>query len=86
MKRTGREEKNRKIRKSQPMMYIAIQFMIPVCMLFLLLFVFMFESVDEAREMSYRYMQDMAAANATRSQIGYRQDQLGDSLICSSRG
>ncbi len=66
MKRTGREEKNRKIRKSQPMMYIAIQFMIPVCMLFLLLFVFMFESVDEAREMSYRYMQDMAAANATR--------------------
>ncbi len=93
MKRTGREEKNRKIRKSQSMMYIAIQFMIPVCMLFLLLFVFMFESVDEAREMSYRYMQDMAAANATRvnediskinSEIVYliQQDKDIDSLPC----
>lgn len=66
MKRAGRKEKKRKIRKSQSMMHIAIQCMIPVCVLFLLLFVFMFKSVDEAREMSYRYMQDMAAANATR--------------------
>lgn len=66
MKQTDQRERKRKFRKSQSMMHIALQFMIPVCVLFALLLVFMFESVGEAREMSYRYMQDMASANAAR--------------------
>lgn len=66
MKKSGKREKNKKLRKSQSMMHSAIEFMVPVCILFALLLLFMFRSVNEARGMAYRYMQDMAMVNAAR--------------------
>lgn len=66
MEKSDRGKRNRKLRKSQSMMHSAIEFMVPVCILFLLLLLFMFRSVNEAREMAYRYMQDMATINAAR--------------------
>ena len=66
MEKTGKRERNKRFRKSQSMMRSAIEFMIPVCILFALLLLFMFRSVNEAREMAYRYMQDMAMVNAAR--------------------
>lgn len=47
-------------------MHITLEVMIPVCVLFTILLLFMFQSVNEAQSMAYRYLQDMAAANAER--------------------
>lgn len=47
-------------------MHITLEVMIPVCVLFVILLLFMFQSVNEAQSMAYRYLQDMAAANAER--------------------
>lgn len=55
-----------RIRKSRSIMHITLEAMIPVCILFALLLAFMFRSVNEAQRMAYRYLQDMAAANAQR--------------------
>lgn len=58
--------KGRRGGKSRSIMRITLEAMIPVCILFALLLVFMFQSVDEAQRMAYRYMQDMAAVSASR--------------------
>lgn len=47
-------------------MHITLEVMIPVCILFALLMYFIFQSVNEAQRMAYRYLQDMAAANAKK--------------------
>lgn len=65
MKGHGEKGKPR-VRKSRSIMHITMEAMIPVCILFALLLVFMFQSVNEAQRMAYRYMQDMAAAGALR--------------------
>lgn len=72
-------------------MHITLEVMIPVCVLFTILLLFMFQSVNEAQSMAYRYLQDMAAAGAERvskdiskidSEMVYliQQDQNIDSL------
>lgn len=53
-------------KKSRSLMHITLQAMIPVCILFALLMYFIFQSVNEAQRMAYRYLQDMAAANAEK--------------------
>lgn len=64
--RGHREKGKPRVRKSRSIMHITMEAMIPVCILFALLLAFMFQSVDEAQRMAYRYMQDMAAASALR--------------------
>lgn len=53
-------------KKSRSIMHITLEAMIPVCVLFVLLFAFMFRSVNEAQRMAYRYLQDMASANVKK--------------------
>lgn len=47
-------------------MHVTLEVMIPVCILFALLLYLIFQSVNEAQRMAYRYLQDMAAANAKK--------------------
>lgn len=62
----GRTKAGRGLKKSRSIMHITLQAMIPVCILFALLLIFMFQSVNEAQNMAYRYLQDMASANAEK--------------------
>ena len=62
----GRTKRERRLKKSRSIVHITLEAMIPVCVLFLLLLLFMFQSVKEAQKMAYRYLQDMAAANAKK--------------------
>ncbi len=62
----GRTKRERRLKKSRSIVHITLEAMIPVCVLFLLLLLFMFQSVKEAQNMAYRYLQDMAAANAKK--------------------
>lgn len=62
----GRIKMRRKSEKSRSIMHITLEAMVPLCVLFVLLLFFMFQSVDEAQKMAYRYLQDMAAANAEK--------------------
>lgn len=52
--------------RSRSIMHITLEALIPVCILFTFLLIFMFQSVDEAQRMAYRYLQDMASANAQK--------------------
>ncbi len=62
----GRKRKEHRWKKSRSIVHITLEAMIPVCVLFLLLLLFMFRSVNEAQSMAYRYLQDMAEANAKK--------------------
>ena len=62
----GRTKDRQSLKKSRSIMYITLQAMIPVCILFALLLIFMFQSVNEAQNMAYRYLEDMASANAEK--------------------
>lgn len=62
----GRTKRKHRLKKSRSIVHITLEAMIPVCVLFLLLLLFMFRSVNEAQNMAYRYLQDMAAANAKK--------------------
>jgi len=65
MKKTDRKKKKR-LRKSRSMVRSAMELIVPVCVLFTILLLFLFRNVGEAKEMAYRYMQDMATVNAAR--------------------
>lgn len=65
MKMMGIKKKQR-LRKSRSMVSSAVELLVPVCLLFAILLVFLFQNMQEAKEMAYRYMQDMATVNATR--------------------
>lgn len=62
----GRKRREHRWKKSRSIVHITLEAMIPVCVLFLLLLLFMFRSVNEAQSMAYRYLQDMAEANAKK--------------------
>lgn len=62
----GGKTREHRRKKSRSILHITLEAMIPVCVLFLLLLLFMFQSVNEAQSMAYRYLQDMAAANAKK--------------------
>ena len=66
MRMEGRKRKEHRWKKSRSIVHITLEAMIPVCVLFLLLLLFMFRSVNEAQSMAYRYLQDMAEANAKK--------------------
>lgn len=62
----GRTKRKHRFKKNRSIVHITLEVLIPVCVLFLLLLLFMFRSVNEAQNMAYRYLQDMAAANAKK--------------------
>ena len=64
MRMEGRKRREHRWKKSRSIVHITLEAMIPVCVLFLLLLLFMFRSVNEAQSMAYRYLQDMAEENA----------------------